>query len=139
MFISKDLQDWFDVIHSRDLKNAQPHILNVWKMSGTPSLMNTGINSLFLHREQSCSKDINPSFLSCLLRNGRGRGKLREEPLKLSFSAHTPMAGRVFNSPSVKMDQHKFSIFPCNPFMSTQANQSISQHSFPTNFCPLIE
>lgn len=29
MFVSKNLLDWLDVIHSRDLKNAQPHILNV--------------------------------------------------------------------------------------------------------------
>lgn len=67
------------------------------------------------------------------------------QPNSISHSTKTSspsfplsITGKVFNSPSVKMVHHKFSIFTCNPFMSTQANQSIFQQSFPTNFCPLI-
>lgn len=60
------------------------------------------------------------------------------QPRTSSPSSPLFITGRVFNSPGAKMDHHKFSIFTCNSFMSTQANQSIFQHRFPTNFCPLI-
>lgn len=47
------------------------------------------------------------------------------QPRTSSPSFPLSIAGRVFNSLSAKMDHQKFSIFTCNPFMSTQANQSI--------------
>lgn len=54
-------------------------------MSGPPSQKNTEINSqLSLHREQSCSEDFSPSFLSCLFRKSRGTGKPRSLLLLLS-------------------------------------------------------
>lgn len=55
------------------------------KMSAPPSQKNTEINSqLFLHREQSCSEDFSPSFLSCLFRKSRGTGKPSTDPCSSS-------------------------------------------------------